>query len=285
LLVQRWSLGALLGLALLGGYASEASAEEGVATATDSSPATDEQGAGTSGAASPSTAGVGALSGDTHYVAEPVVDERAAREERERREEARLLGQAHLSIAAIAYGGTRLSGTGSLGRYGLGTGAIELDADRYFDWLGVGVHLGFFPAAGTGLDYDAVYARIEGSLGAKLATWRGPAPGGVAVGVGLGGDFTPAWFADEWRFYPLLRAKARWWLSSEVPLQLGYTALPAVAGKEGLSMHEHRWQIGSGYGLLGFGTRLGVAFVDVDTSQRSYFHHEVGAYVSVGVFE
>lgn len=272
-------------LAVLCGRASEVAAEEGGAEATGASAPTDEHDVEATRSAEPSAPGAGALANDTRYVAEPVVDERAAREERERREEARLLGQAHASFAGVAYGGTRLSGTGSLGRYRLGTGAIELDADRYFDWLGVGVHVGFFPAAGSGVGYDALYARVEGSVSAKLATWRGSVPGGVAIGAGLGGDFTPVWFADEWRFYPLLRAKARWWLSSEVPLQLGYTVLPAAAGKEGLSMHEHRWQIGSGYGLLGFGTRLGVAFIDVDTSQRSYFHHEIGAYVSVGVFE
>lgn len=269
--MQRSSSGALLALAVLCGSAAEAFAEEGGVEASASK--------------EPSPPGAGALANDTRYVAEPLLDERAAREERELREEARLLGQAHASIAAMAYGGTRLSGTGSLGRYRLGAGAIELDADRYFDWLGVGVHVGFFPAAGSGLGYDALYARIEGSIGAKLATWRGPVPGGVAIGVGLGGDYTPVWFADEWRFYPLLRAKARWWLSREVPLQLGYTVLPAAAGKDGVSMHEHRWQLGSGYGLLGFGTRLGVAFVDVDTSPRSYLHHELGGYVSVGVFE
>jgi hypothetical protein len=283
--VQRSSVAALVALASLCGRASEVAADEGGAEATGVSAPTDQHRAEATGAAEPSAPGASALENDTRYVAEPVVDERAAREERERREKARLLGQAHASIAAIAYGGTRLSGTGSLGRYRLGTGAIELEADRYFDWLGVGVHVGFFPAAGSGVGYDALYARIEGSLGAKLATGGGPAPGGVAIGAGLGGDFTPVWFADEWRFYPLLRAKARWWLSRDVPLQLGYTVLPAAAASSGVSMHEHRWQVGNGYGLLGFGTRLGVAFIDVDTSARSYFHHEIGAYVSVGVFE
>jgi hypothetical protein len=275
----------MLVLAVLCWRANEVAAEEGHEATTGSSAATDEHGAAATHSGEASAPGAGALANDARYVAEPLVDERAAREERERREEARLLGQAHASFSAMAYGGTRLSGTGSLGRYSLGTGAIELEAERYFDWLGVGVHVGFFPAAGSGLGYDALYARIEGSLGAKLATWRGPAPGGVAVAAGLGGDVLPVWFADEWRLYPLLRAKARWWLSRDVPLQLGYTVLPAAAASSGVSMHEHRWQIGSGYGLLGFGTRLGVAFIDVDTSPRSYFHHEIGAYVSIGVFE
>ena len=154
--------------------------------------------------------------------------------------DARALNEVSIAASVSTYGGTRLAGTGSVGRYRLGSGAIELDVERFFDTLGIGVHVGAFPAAGGGTTVQPLYVRIEGSAGIRLATWRGPYPGGVGVFAGLGGDLSPAWFAEDFRFYPTLRAKGRVWLSREVPLQLGYTALPAALAGEGLRMHEHR---------------------------------------------
>ncbi len=197
-------------------------------------------------------------------------------------EEVRAFNQIRLLAGMSTFSGERLVETGSVGRYRLGGGAIELDIERVFGVVGFMAHLEGFGAPDTD---DLNFFRGEGGLTLGLASWRGDIPGGVLVTAGFGGDIWRYWFSEEGRFYPLARARVRLWPSRDVPVQLAYTALPvAVSGVDG-HLQEHRIEIASGWSLLTFGSRLGFAVANAGEPRRTFSQAEIGAFVGIGFYE
>jgi hypothetical protein len=187
------------------------------------------------------------------------------------------------ALAGVStFSGERLAGIGSIGRYRLGGGGIELDVQRVFEVVGFMAHIGGF----AGPDTDEInYVRGEGGLALGIASWNGPVPGGVLIGLGLGGDLGRYWFAEDGRFYGMARGQVRIWPSRDVPLQLTYTALPLAHTAVGGHLQEHRVELASGWSLLTFGSRLGFTYVNAGEPRRTFSQMEIGAFVGLGFFE
>lgn len=185
-------------------------------------------------------------------------------------------------VGVSTFSGERLVETGSVGRYRLGGGGVELEADRIFDVVGFMAHISGF----AGPDVDELnYVRGEGGLALGIGSWTGPAPGGVLIGLGLGGDFGRYWFAEEGRVYALARARLRVWPSRDVPLQLTYTALPIAHYAGGGHLQEHRIELATGWKLLAFGSRLGFAYANTGEPRRTFSQLEIGTFVGLGFYE
>jgi hypothetical protein len=219
--------------------------------------------------------------------AKPLSPAQAA-ENAEQRLHDRHFQQIRLAASVVTFSGTELVGVGSVGRYRLGGGALDIGVERFpFGRFGFGLLLSVFPpttGAGGGGGESPVYARGDLLAEAGLVTWEGAVPGSVVVGAGLGGDGPRYWFAEDGRFYGLALARLRLWLSRDTPLQLTYFAVPVAVATGDVSLHEHRFELGTGYGLLTFGTRVVYTFLEGGTPERSFFQQELGAFVGIGVY-
>lgn len=206
----------------------------------------------------------------------------------EERRRDRHFQQIRIAANVVTFSGTQLVGVGSVGRYRLGGGALEIGVERFpFGRLGFGLLLQVFPpttGAGGGGDDSPVYVRGEGLVEAGLVTWEGAVPGSVVVGAGVGGDGPRYWFAEDGRFYGLALARLRLWLSRDTPLQLTYAAMPVAVATGDVSLHEHRFELATGYGMLTFGAKVAYTFLEGGAPERAFFQQELGAFVGLGVF-
>jgi hypothetical protein len=195
--------------------------------------------------------------------------------------------QIRMAANVVTFSGTQLVGTGSVGRYRLGGGALELGVERLpFGRFGFGLLFQVFPptsGAGGGGDDAPFYVRGEGLVEAGLLAWEGAVPGSVLVGAGVGGDGPRYWFAEDGRFYGLAIARLRLWLSRDTPLQLSYAAIPVAVATGDVSLHEHRFELATGYKLLTLGTKVTYTFLEGGTPERAFFQQEIGAFVGIGL--
>lgn len=208
---------------------------------------------------------------------------RAEAEEAESNDEATPpFNQIRVAAGVSTFSGQRLVETGSVGRYRLGGGGLELDLQRVFGVVGFIAHLSGF----VGPDTDELnYIRGEAGLALGLGSWTGALPGGVMIGLGMGGDLGRYWFSEEGRFYPMARAQLRVWPSRDVPLQLTYAAMPVAVSAAGGHLQEHRIEIASGWKLLSFGSRLGFAYANTGEPRRTFSQLEIGTFVGLGFYE
>lgn len=216
-------------------------------------------------------------------------DARAANDaDAEQRLRDRHFQQIRVAANAVTFSGTELVGVGSVGRYRLGGGALELGVERFpFGRFGFGLLFNIFPptmGAGGGGSESPFYARGDVLAEVGLATWEGAVPGSVVVGAGVGGDGPRYWFAEDGRFYGLTLARLRLWLSRDTPLQLTYFAVPVAVATGDVSLHEHRFELATGYGLLTLGTKVVYTFLEGGTPERAFFQQELGAFVGIGIY-
>jgi hypothetical protein len=197
-------------------------------------------------------------------------------------EEVRAFNQIRLLASISTFSGEKLVETGSIGRYRLGGGGLELDLERVFDFIGYMAHIEGFAAPDTD---DLNFFRGEGGLTFGVASWQGTVPGGVLVTVGCGGDVGRYWFAEEGRFYPLARARVRLWPGPDVPIQLSYTALPVAVSGAGGHLQEHRIELATGWSLLTFGSRLGFTVANAGEPRHTFSQLEIGAFAGMGFYE
>ena len=194
----------------------------------------------------------------------------------------RAWGQVRLLASVSTFSGESLVETGSVGRYRLGGGNLELEADRLFGVVGFILHVGGFYIP----DADELsFIRGEGGVAFGVASWEGEVPGGVLLGLGMGGDYGRYWFSEEGRFYGMARAHLRLWPSPDVPLQLTYTAVPGAYTAVDGYHHEHRIELATGWSMLTFGSRLGLAYTTGGEPSRTFSHVELGTFVGFGLYE
>ena len=220
--------------------------------------------------------------------AEAAAVQAAADADAEQRLRDRHFQQIRVAANVITFSGTELVGLGSVGRYRLGGGALELGVERFpFGRFGFGLLLNIFPptnSIGSGGSEALTYFRGDLLAEAGVATWEGAVPGSVVVGAGFGGDGPRYWFTEDGRFYGLALARLRLWLSRDTPLQLTYFAVPVAVATGDVSLHEHRFELATGYGLLTLGTKVVYTFLEGGTPARAFFQQELGAFVGIGIY-
>jgi hypothetical protein len=213
-------------------------------------------------------------------------DAEAGEKRAERERVARLFEQIRVSADGVLGSGTSLVGVGSLGRYRRAGGALEFDVHRMIrGWLGFGLAVQVLPpAASGGAGRDMVFGRGEGFLDAAVTSWAGALPGSLVLGAGFGGDGPRYWFSDHGRFYGIGFARVRLFLTRDTRLQITYAAIPAALATQRVRLHEHRFEVATGWKLLQIGTRLTYTFTRGGDPARDFFQQELGAFVGLSVY-
>lgn len=178
----------------------------------------------------------------------------------------------------VVWAGTRLEGAGSVAHIQKAAPDLEISAVRYFsDSIGVDVLVLGLPLRGE----SAGYARFDVGLDGVLWRWHGSAPGGITMGLGIGGDFGER-YTYAGRFYPRGTLRARVAASRENTLELSFELLPAAAGPKG-NVIQHRSELSFARGLFQAGFRVSHAFHTVGEPRRTFMTQELGLFVGVGI--
>ncbi len=207
--------------------------------------------------------------------AAPVVGDRAPRERS-------TVEMARLDAGILYVRGLKKIGFGTLQRYEVLVGVIDLDVVRFpHERFGFEIHLHGGP---VGVDENA---RVEIALsGAGLVApfrWKGRAPGSFVLGVG--GAFElgrPVWLDPGFHGAPFGLARFRIFPTESVGLQATYRYVPITTNE--LPVQEHDVELGVSKGLLQVGARVRVDEVRGGEPYRLYRSIGGGLFVGLAVF-
>ncbi|MRG93911.1 hypothetical protein [Polyangium spumosum] len=189
---------------------------------------------------------------------------------------------ARLGAGVLYVRGLKRLGFGTLARYDVLVGVIDLDVVRFpHERLGFEIHLHGGP---IGFDENA---RVEiGVSGAGLVAplrWKGRAPGSFVLGVG--GAFElgrPVWLDPGYHGAAFALARFRIFPTETVGLQTNYRFVPITTNE--LSLQEHDVELGVSRGLLQVGARLRIDEVRGGEPYRLYRSIGGGLFVGLVVF-
>jgi len=189
-----------------------------------------------------------------------------------------------LNIARVAaFGGyvdgSKLVGHGSRQRYDGAEFALDLDVVR-IPREGVGIETRLQTGGGlsTGADRVGRFGTFDVALDAAILR---TATFGLAAGAGLGVEFGRHAFTERVRFYPLVLARARWFLGDDYSLHLNAHFAPITTGEKD---RELRSEVGIGYGAFIAGVRASVISFTAGDPERSYGELGVGGFVGAAFY-
>lgn len=189
------------------------------------------------------------------------------------------LDQVRMLASGSTFWGTKLVETGSIGKYRLGGGSLELDVDRFFGRLGFGFRLEGLPWE----NLDVGYVRGEAYGGVVPLRWGREHVGSLALFAGLGGDGGRYWYAEDGRFFGIARIRLRVWPAPEIPFQATYVVMPAAYTGKDVYLHDHRLELAAGWKLLTFGARVGGTFAHGGEPNHLFWQAEIGTFVGFGL--
>jgi hypothetical protein len=189
---------------------------------------------------------------------------------------------ARLDAGVFYVRGAKMIGQGTLIRYHVLVGVIDLDVTRFpHERLGFEIHVNGGP---VGFDENA---RVEiGLSGAGLVAplrWKGKAPGSFVLGIG--GAFElgrPVWLDPGVHGAPFALARFRIFPNETFGLQTTYRFVPIAT--DDLSVQEHDVDLGVSYGLLQLSARLRVDEATGGEPVRTYRSIGGGLFVGFAVF-
>jgi len=175
---------------------------------------------------------------------------------------------ARLDAGVFYIRGDKLVGYGTISRYQVLVGQIDLDVTRFpHERLGFEIHLNGGP---VGFDENA---RVELGLSASGLVaplrWKGRAPGSFVLGIGGAFEFgRPVWLDPGFHGAPFALARFRIFPGETVGLQTTYRFVPITTNE--LWLQEHDVDVGVSAGLLQVSLRLRVDEVTGGEPSRLY---------------
>ena len=190
---------------------------------------------------------------------------------------------ARLDAGVLYVRGQKQLGLGTIARYHVLVGVIDLDVVRFpHERLGFEIHLHGGP---IGFNENA---QVEiGLSGAGLVAplrWKGRAPGSFVLGVG--GAFElgrPVWLEPGYHGAAIGLARFRIFPTETVGLQTAYRYVP-ITTMGVLSLQEHDVELAMSRGLLQVGARMRVDEVRSGEPERLYRSIGGGLFVGLVVY-